>query len=741
MPLPAQFELGLELTNIVAPLTTALSSLGSLAIADRIKRAGSDVITEIKLASLLGRHRIDPIMKVHFKEIVAKSDQSVISRYIDIILESGAGPTVQEALKNPALFSMVVQLSLLAFAHEDESLANAMVAAIEDILRDSGNDLENAPDYVSLLGTIRACQQQTAAFKWSSFYIAVENKIQTALKVSREKKRPKKIRNILGGIGVRCLPFAVLKLLIMWLQSLQSFPEHRILHLRCNSGISTVIIWCHYVLGLKITVKLDKENICFGEGGSHIILEESSNNSGGCILDPADQNEPLFSLSMSTDDVEINFESRANAFGYGVELIKLCKDSFDLKYISHWIIAHCIVRACESVKNSKGLTSYDNVVKGSSPSQEMLIRAGSFLFALDVVDHGLLDKEIRNSSPEPTFQKLIIDCLFELVFIFARIRDLDLCKGMPLSLKKGDIYDRPVSYQANHTNHLLGLPRAFKTLCRLLLGHCFSQEYIKPAVLVSSWGWSIFLDSIDATDPLSVSTETLQVMRGVPSRKGTRKARIIDGPMDDDCLWAGNPRHDNGIQFLPGIETAKRGRALVGHHSADAFSIIQSFSLRLLGDDSNSEVKIGFREMFNRRFTFYVLRSCECSSTLLDVSGCIDNEIYKKESIQKLSVAESPSHYEIKWPIGDVGPDHGREFERHYHPNPHIIETADEALTVRFLYVTQNVDAKWLQIHRLYKLDERNWHLRTLRDSECCVSCALNVPLHEFNKAKGIVLL
>ena len=127
MPLPAQFQLGLELTNIVNPLSQAIGALGSLALVSAIQKAGSDVITEIKLASLIGRHRIDEVIKFHFRAMVAKADQTVISKYIDILLESGSGPTVQEAMKNSAHFSMLIQLSALAFAHEDESLANAMV--------------------------------------------------------------------------------------------------------------------------------------------------------------------------------------------------------------------------------------------------------------------------------------------------------------------------------------------------------------------------------------------------------------------------------------------------------------------------------------------------------------------------------------------------------------------------------------------------------------------------------------
>ena len=157
MVLPAQFQLGLELTNIVNPISQAVSAVGSLALMDAIHRSGSDVITEMRLASFIGRHLIDPIMKLHFREAVVKSDKSVISRYLDIVLESSSGPTVQEAIKNPALFSMVIQLSALAFAHEDESLANAIVLVMERIVQESGADDGIIPDYVALLGTLRAC--------------------------------------------------------------------------------------------------------------------------------------------------------------------------------------------------------------------------------------------------------------------------------------------------------------------------------------------------------------------------------------------------------------------------------------------------------------------------------------------------------------------------------------------------------------------------------------------------------
>jgi hypothetical protein len=51
-----------------------------MAILHDINRSGSDGITELRLAELLGRHRIADYMKENFQNIVSKSHQPVISR-------------------------------------------------------------------------------------------------------------------------------------------------------------------------------------------------------------------------------------------------------------------------------------------------------------------------------------------------------------------------------------------------------------------------------------------------------------------------------------------------------------------------------------------------------------------------------------------------------------------------------------------------------------------------------------
>ena len=197
-----QFQLGLELTNVLNPLTSALSALRSLALVKAIKKAGSDALTEIELASFLGRNRIDPIIELHFRQVVGRSKQTSLSRYLDIIIDSGAGPTVQNALQNPELLSMIIQVSALCFVHESTTLAQAIVEAIECNLKGLGTDLGDVPDYPSLCGTLRVCKQETADFIWDHLFDAVEQRVESNLSNNRPNKRRKGNIRGRGNVGV-----------------------------------------------------------------------------------------------------------------------------------------------------------------------------------------------------------------------------------------------------------------------------------------------------------------------------------------------------------------------------------------------------------------------------------------------------------------------------------------------------------------------------------------------------------
>jgi hypothetical protein len=109
----------------------------------------------------------------------------------------------------------------------------------------------------------------------------------------------------------------------------------------------------------------------------------------------------------------------------------------------------------------------------------------------------------------------------------------------------------------------------FDIISRLLLGHQYSKEYVADSALLSSWGWSIFFDSLAAHDPANVRPGLIHLQLGVPSRNGERKARIVDAPADTPVEFGGPlDEHDKTlIAFWPGEESRQWIDQLVANGS------------------------------------------------------------------------------------------------------------------------------------------------------------------------------
>ena len=731
MVLPAQFQLGLELTNIVNPISQALSALGSLALMDAIKKSGSDLITETKLASLIGRHRIDPVIKFHFREMVAESGQSLISRYLDIVLESGSGPTVQEALKNPALFSMVIQLSGLAFAHEDESLANAMVEAIENIAQESASDVSIVPDYVSLLGTIRACQQQTAAFRWALLYEAAEEKIQ---KIVRDQAVDAYQKN--DKCRPRSLPIPVLQGLFMWLQSLQSFPEHRVLHLRCHTGVSTVVVWCHHILGLSLVINTEGTEVRFGDAPYNLVVEKSrSQKAAVSLMDPLDPQEPLFTLQNDEHSIGTSYEQRAEAYGYGTKLLQ-----FAGFHKREWRErAQCVVSRSVETYGLLGMSC--GFSEPHYPSENRILSAGRFLFALG---ENPTVSSPKSASRREWCQDATMLILVSIVITFARISDDDLarCSQMPLALNVSSIpipipipEIRGIPDDPTNLKGSLNLLESFKVLCFLILGrHMSHDDYVKPAVLVSAWGWSVFLDSIDSVDPFDVSVDKLRVVRGVPSRRGLRRTRIIDGPQSHSLLAELGTSERYGylerirIYRAPGVSTAEKGVTLVGHHS-DAFEVTQNFTCHQM---RTSTYRYGFREMADWCIWSRRLPPCQCNKLERGFPTLTSEHI---DPARKVSLIDN---------LIEGDNELLRRATRH-EASWRVFASRDGKRC--FVYDSDNPAARWIQLEFMYSHCEGikevdrdyKYYYIGLGGSNTCVKCAVRNSEHL--PVNGIFLL
>ena len=783
----ASFQLGLELTNVLNPLGQAVSALKSLGLLEAIKKSGSDAITELRLASFIGRHRIDEAMKIHFREAVAQSGWSKISRYMDIVLESGAGPTVQEALKNPALFSMVIQLSALAFSHQDESLANAIVEATESIARKSMRDADIVPDYVSLLGTVRACQQQTASFHWATLYEAVERKIQSALSKNKEgsleptnsNKRRKTSRAPkfkLESVTDRHLPFKILESLLMGLLSLQSLEEHRILHIKSDRGISTIVVWCYHVLGIGVSLRCQNVEVHFGNEPRNLIVEISAaEDVCATMMDPADPHEPLFALHADEDDPIISYEHRYQAFGFGSRVLMLANVGEEelRRTCSHWIIARCLIRvrhllSPSEIDRSKDVSRSERKNAGvlisanTILSENAIMNAAKFTFAMDSVDADLVKHFVDSPSAKPmSVSRLNWPALVALVLALSRIHpnDLERCGNLPLSL--------PAFERLDQTHHgikksikdqkvpVMTIPTSFHILCRLMLGASFAESYIEHAVLVSAWGWSTFFGTIDALDPADESAYEIRVLQGVPARKGLRRSRIIDGPTNFIRSSTGQTICNKPqVVYFPGVSTSRRGEVLVGHQS-DAFSVTQSFEWKLEGatfpfafeedDLSRRKHKMGFRTMLELCTDAARFPPCECDSNVREPAQYIESLFHPPSENRAGLVEGHILNLKWKWP----NPERLKKLLRRESGSETSLSELQEIILAReakvvttkirensgtpqswIFYVSGSAAARWLQLDDMYHSCEDGLKI-VIRGKNTCVECAFKNPLLE----------
>ena len=412
----AQFQLGFELTNILNLATQAVPAISFIAIIDAVRKAGSDVLTEVKLASFLGKNIIDSAIEAHFRQAVAKSERNLISRYLEIVLESGAGPTVQNALKDTALFSMIVQMSLLCSVHEHQPFANAMVEAIERIVRDFKGNPKAIPDYPSLLGTMRVIQRETAAFQWSALFDSVERTIQDRLSkadphskpLGKKRKRNKPSCSNLDRRSVkdRGLSFPILQALLLALESLQRFSEERQIYNECGTGISTLVVWCFHVLGLSVKVCIEDREVTFGEGPFNVfIMEILTMRSSVSLIIPISQDEPLFTLTSSERDPNFGPELRSRILSFGQVALKAVDvRPREMIHGCYLVIAGALAslnRDC-SCKISSGFRmhlpetheAYCNSSPRRFPGKSQIIETARMFFGLQEVDEAIL-KEVE----------------------------------------------------------------------------------------------------------------------------------------------------------------------------------------------------------------------------------------------------------------------------------------------------------------------------------------------------------
>ncbi|KAK2751096.1 hypothetical protein FQN57_000171 [Myotisia sp. PD_48] len=751
MPFGTGFQLSIELTNLVSPLAGAIvNNVGSLIFAEARRKSGSDLVTELKFASTLGRNRIEGVIEPHFRGKIARSEQRQISKiFEDLLLEIGAGPTVQHCLRDRALFSTVIQLSALSFAHQLRTLSRNLVAAFKDMLVESGGNMEDALEEIPVLATLTACQQQTAAFSWTYCFQAVEDKIK------RELPESKFGLNLMN----RGLDYCIFRTLLMWLRSVQEFPDHQMLHLKCFSGIITVVVWCHYILGLDTTVRIAGKDIVFGEGSGPVLIEESYPTIKGALVERQSLDESLFTLTDETENTLLA-EHRVNAFGFADRHMHMSRHEFPRPdNVAHWIVGKCVEHWRQSIaKNSATIPGL--IFPGHISKEQSIIAAGAFIFGLGSMDTNRFDDALDDAEKQGLGLINWVH-LVGVIYAFSRVRDLKSCENLPLSVKVLSYLDHELEERnGGLVGSIPDVEKSGQILYNLLLGPTFTYyssndcniNYSNDASLISYGGWSVFFDVFDAVDPMDLSLDDILIMPGVPSRGGVRKTRIIDAQTSN--ITPGSWPHlgksgaivTEDFRIWDRVSSARVDSQLVTSWDADTLAV--SHELYWKG----RRLPIGFREKLKFRAQFATLEFCQCRVKVSDLETYrwIDGQTkYRDDTTHPDPKTNRTIPLEGILPLNR--PPDGERSER-------VVLCSNikpAVFDVWFFYMSSNPVARWLAlagVAEMAYLDEHSYpdhnnnkevpkFLCILRGPNYCLKCVSKIPTSDLPVRSATLVL
>ena len=743
MALTSQFNLSVELTKLVpfgSLISTASRSLINLV--RELHKSGSDIVAEQDLAEILGRNRIESNFGSTFRTAVKKSTIHRLSEAVEIVLEAGAGPTVKRSLTEQAYSSMIIQLSLLTWSHELNSLARALAKALERRVRGS-DGYHEFPDQETLKGTLRACREQTSGFMWELMFVAVETQL-------------KDVGYIQKPYDSRRIPCYILQALLDAFTAVQYFPDERVIRVETWEGVVTIVVWAHHLLGLTVGVQRNGEIVRFGQGHEQVLIDcelRATMTDTTCIALLDATQEVHFSLTPDpAQEPTLEAACRHPALSFGDRILSFdVEDETIIRALAHRIVASCLMLVEEAIEqgqadkerhsdfllipsrrrilDSGGLLfrdlDYDPAYFDTFLREPCLLRADWKSCEVTEIMQSVLGAQYRgHNAIRKTFRRLCY-----VLLTFANVLDITACAGLPL-----DTYSA-LAYPSEQIR-LPTISQSFDNLARLLLGSQYDEEKVKKAALLSSWGWSIFFSSINSHDPSQLLPE-ISIRHGVPCRFGERKEWILDSYSKAASQY-GNPLGSEGssrctIVAHPGDTVAlrslsrARGSKYFIDVSGSAFEVmihLQCDADEQYEHDQYVSLRVGFRRLQELWWGAFHLPECSHPAKLGDEAIVPDDT----DCFSGLSV-----HQDIP----------GAELETHL---------ASGNAWVHAGLVAGNSSARWILLHTFRcwfsrsKLKARDLKLGTdgaivLRGPKCCLACAIWMARDMRNgKTIGLIL-
>ena len=617
-----QFSLSVELSKVV-PLVPILqlASNSALAVVRKFQSSGSNLLTEHDLAAVLGRSRIDQQFASTFRNAVKTSRIHKLAGIAELILEAGAGPTVQHAVEVVPFFAMTVQLSMLLWAHDIKSLAKCIVQALEEM---PYVESQNVPRYDQLVGTLRCIREQTCGFLWELRFAPVEEILKTVLGFEDYSHD-------------RVIPYRIFSTLLEALPSIQHFTSS--VDIRTHTGISTIILWAHYIHGLTVELKSSTDSYIFGEGVPvvHIIYyDDVSSFESYEIVILNETGEVTFQASTdSTLDSLLWPSARHPIQGYGTKLFSIAPVKFKSHFCGAGEFAILTTQlALISVYENQALDA-NLTIECYLPSSERIFQVASILFP----EYINSDMESKWQTPEQLSR--IVDrgnkslsrhenvtFMRDAILALSAVILFDDCLSVPLHLIFLQSWQISILSSSSETNRVPRYSHCFNFLGMLLSGHINNEAISKMSIasVTSGWGWSLCLSSVTTNDPSSLS-QGIAFVQGVPSRSGERKSYVLDsgggrGSRLNSAISSytiiKSPGEEVRIQSPVGytVET----KHMIGS-SEDAFHVTTAITIATSQKDSERTqdpiwFRYGYRDVQSLFWGTKSLPPCDCGGPL-----------------------------------------------------------------------------------------------------------------------------
>ncbi|QIW95308.1 hypothetical protein AMS68_000826 [Peltaster fructicola] len=571
----SQFALSLELTHLV-PQIASVSGSVLRSVARQIRASGSDILVEDDLVAIFGRNRLDPLFESSFKTAVREKSVTPLAGLIDIVLEGGAGPTVDRSLSHPALLSSLAQLSLLAFAHDPEPLTQLLRRSLEGRAVGS-NELPLLPQFDQLKGTLQAIGEQTTAYRWELVLAAIETRLVGGSVIQSD-----------DILSTRSLPQAILQGLLDDLTAVQYFREHKVISIRTRCGIPTIVAWAHKLLGLTVSVicPYTDKNIKFGEGLDQVVITSLHYScvpfmQEGCSITLLGDDGSDFSIRNAEEVTPTQITNCPHMLsGYGTAGLRYSGaiDAALQTSLAHWVLALCLREGgqrLEALKHASQLPTSGSV----AASSVKIVEAATVLFhGFDLsvklaesllVGGPLSDKQVKrrlanavlsaigvpfdqseeDSADEPCSfvseplgdneelclrLQATVFTLRDLTLALSFIHDIKDCHLLPLTLRA--IVDR----SSDEERAPASAADSWKILTAFLYGSEWCKDYhCDRSCVMSNNGWSLVLGTVLGSSPGNMLSSD-HAFKGVPTRNQERARLVIDS-FDQQISGRGMP--------------------------------------------------------------------------------------------------------------------------------------------------------------------------------------------------------